>query len=175
MVIQPKAAKKTQKELPEWKPGGSTPSPLEGLRNSAAVQAKLAIGKPNDRYEQETDRVARDAVEEIQKPQKKAIEVKEDNTATPPIQRKLLWNGKEDNDVVNKTMKLKLYRRNEDRAMCKEILKDINQVPRVYDISSDNERRIEGLTPGNLPPTRNFIAKKILGQASLRKNCPSFF
>lgn len=40
-VVQPKVQRKTDSELPEWKPGGSgKASPLERLRHSAGVQAK---------------------------------------------------------------------------------------------------------------------------------------
>lgn len=40
-VVQPKVQRKTDQELPEWKPGGSgKASPLERLRHSAGVQAK---------------------------------------------------------------------------------------------------------------------------------------
>jgi hypothetical protein len=50
------------------------PSPLARLRDSAAVQAKLAIGEPNDKYEQEADRVARDVVQRINSPVSDAVQ-----------------------------------------------------------------------------------------------------
>ena len=65
-VIQPKADKKAKAELPEWKPGGSGANPLAGLQQTA--QAKLAIGQPGDRYEQEADRVARNVTLQINAP-----------------------------------------------------------------------------------------------------------
>lgn len=53
-IIQPKTAKESTAELPEWKPGGSgITSPLERLRDAAAVQAQLTVGQPNDKYERE--------------------------------------------------------------------------------------------------------------------------
>ncbi|MEM9543045.1 MAG: hypothetical protein AAGA60_26580 [Cyanobacteria bacterium P01_E01_bin.42] len=68
-VVQPKATQKAKERLSEWKPGGSgIPSPLARLRFVAAVQAKLTIGQPNDRYEQEADRVARKVVGQINSP-----------------------------------------------------------------------------------------------------------
>ncbi|MDJ1169893.1 DUF4157 domain-containing protein [Roseofilum sp. BLCC_M154] len=68
-VIQPKAQRKTEQELPEWKPGGSgKPSPLQRLQPSATLQAKLEIGQPSDRYEQQANTVARDVVEQINSP-----------------------------------------------------------------------------------------------------------
>lgn len=45
----------------------STPSPTSGV--SQPLQAKLTVGKPNDKYEQEADRVAHDVVQQIQLPQ----------------------------------------------------------------------------------------------------------
>jgi hypothetical protein len=81
-VIQPKAQRKTEQELPEWKPGGSgKPSPLQRLQPSAALQAKLEIGQPSDRYEQQANTVARDVVEQIN------IPVSNDAQQHPTIQR----------------------------------------------------------------------------------------
>ncbi|NET54914.1 MAG: DUF4157 domain-containing protein [Symploca sp. SIO2E6] len=68
-VVQPKAEKKPDTKLPEWKPGGSRePSPLQRLIESKAVQAKLKIGQPNDKYEQEADQVAAQVVQRINAP-----------------------------------------------------------------------------------------------------------
>ena len=89
-VIQPKADKKAKAELPEWKPGGSGANPLAGLQQTA--QAKLAIGQPNDKYEQEADRIALDVVQSIHSPvsdtlqQEKAVQREiEGNLPTPHI------------------------------------------------------------------------------------------
>ncbi|MDB9517990.1 DUF4157 domain-containing protein [Roseofilum reptotaenium CS-1145] len=69
-VVQPKIQRKTGSELPEWKPSESRKSsPLERLRYSAGVQAKLEIGQPHDPYEQQADQVAQDVVETIHTPQ----------------------------------------------------------------------------------------------------------
>ena len=68
-MIQPKAVKKPDAKLPEWKPGGGgAVSPLQRLLDSKGLQAKLTIGQPNDRYEQEADRVAADVVQRINSP-----------------------------------------------------------------------------------------------------------
>ncbi|MDJ1172859.1 hypothetical protein [Roseofilum capinflatum] len=68
-VIQPKAQRKMEKELPEWKPGGSgKPSPLQRLQPSATLQAKLEIGQPSDRYEQQADQVAHNVVQALHTP-----------------------------------------------------------------------------------------------------------
>jgi hypothetical protein len=81
-VIQPKAQRKTEQELPEWKPGGSgKPSPLQRLQPSAALQAKLEIGQPSDRYEQQANTVARNVVEQINTP------VSNDAQQHPTVQR----------------------------------------------------------------------------------------
>ena len=62
-IIQPKAAKKSKAELPEWKPGGSGIDPLAGLQQT--LQAKLTVGQPNDKYEKEADRVASEVVQRL--------------------------------------------------------------------------------------------------------------
>ena len=68
-VLQPKAEKKPDAKLPEWKPGGSgAVSPLQRLIDSKAAQAKLTIGEPNDKYEQEADAVAKDVVQRLHSP-----------------------------------------------------------------------------------------------------------
>ena len=65
-VIQPKRTKKPDMQLQEWKPGGSEVNPLAQLQQT--LQAKLTIGQPNDKYEQEADRVARNVVQRINSP-----------------------------------------------------------------------------------------------------------
>lgn len=68
-VLQPKATKKPDRQLPEWQPeGGGMVSPLQRLLDSNAVQAKLTIGEPNDKYEQEADTVAQDVVQRLHSP-----------------------------------------------------------------------------------------------------------
>ncbi len=58
-VLQPKAEKQPDAKLPEWKPGGGgATNPVQRLLDRYAVQAKLTIGQPNDKYEPEADRVA---------------------------------------------------------------------------------------------------------------------
>jgi hypothetical protein len=68
-VLQPKATKKPDRQLPEWQPeGGGMVSPLQRLLDTNAVQAKLTIGEPNDKYEQEADAVAQDVVQRLHSP-----------------------------------------------------------------------------------------------------------
>ncbi|WP_199317197.1 eCIS core domain-containing protein [Planktothricoides raciborskii] len=68
-VLQPKATKKPDQQLPEWQPeGGGMVSPLQRLLDTNAVQAKLTIGEPNDKYEQEADTVAQDVVQRLHSP-----------------------------------------------------------------------------------------------------------
>ncbi|MEM8640126.1 MAG: DUF4157 domain-containing protein [Cyanobacteria bacterium P01_G01_bin.54] len=68
-VIQPKAQNARTAEQLENKPGGSRQmSPLARLQQAAAAQAKLTIGQPNDKYEQEADRVAENVVHQIHTP-----------------------------------------------------------------------------------------------------------
>ena len=68
-VIQPKAQKKPDAKLPEWKPGGGgNTNPVQRLLNRKAVQAKLTIGQPNDKYEQEADAVAKQVVQRLHSP-----------------------------------------------------------------------------------------------------------
>ncbi|MEM9543044.1 MAG: DUF4157 domain-containing protein [Cyanobacteria bacterium P01_E01_bin.42] len=86
-VVQPKAAKKSKERLPEWKPGGSgIASPLARLQQTAAVQTKLTIGQPNDKYEQEADRVARDVVGQINSPVSEAPQQNPDVQMKPQLQ-----------------------------------------------------------------------------------------
>ncbi|MDJ1169894.1 hypothetical protein PMG71_10695 [Roseofilum sp. BLCC_M154] len=74
-VIQPKAQRKMEKELPEWKPGGSgKPSPLQRLQPSATLQAKLEIGQPSDRYEQQADQVAHNVVQALHAPMAETVD-----------------------------------------------------------------------------------------------------
>ncbi|NEO27191.1 MAG: DUF4157 domain-containing protein, partial [Kamptonema sp. SIO4C4] len=70
-------------------------SPLQRLLDSQAVQAKLTIGEPNDKYEQEADVVAKDVVQRINAPvsekaqqetvQRETIEEEEDQLQMKPI------------------------------------------------------------------------------------------
>ncbi|MDJ1178164.1 DUF4157 domain-containing protein [Roseofilum sp. BLCC_M91] len=81
-VIQPKIQRKIERELPEWKPGGnSKSSPLQRLQPSAALQAKLEIGQPNDPYEQQANTVAHNVVKQINSP------VSNDAQQHPTVQR----------------------------------------------------------------------------------------
>lgn len=86
-ILQPKATKKAKQQLPEWKPGGSgRPSPLARLQQTAAVQAKLTIGQPNDQYEQEADRVAREVVGQINSPVSAAPQQNDELQMKPQLQ-----------------------------------------------------------------------------------------
>ncbi|WP_287255473.1 DUF4157 domain-containing protein [Moorena sp. SIO4E2] len=57
------------------------------------LQAKLTIGQPGDKYEQEADRVARQVVQQINSPQMGTIEGEEMRTPQHEIQRKALTGG----------------------------------------------------------------------------------
>ncbi|MDJ1178165.1 hypothetical protein PJF56_04740 [Roseofilum sp. BLCC_M91] len=81
-VIQPKIQRKIEWELPEWKPrSNSKSSPLQRLQPSAALQAKLEIGQPNDPYEQQANTVAHNVVKQINSP------VSNDAQQHPTVQR----------------------------------------------------------------------------------------
>lgn len=68
-VVQPKLGRQKKAELPEWQSGTSTAvDPFVQLKETMALQAKLAIGQPNNKYEQEADRVAQDVVQRIRAP-----------------------------------------------------------------------------------------------------------
>ena len=106
-VIQPKAQKKPDAKLPEWKPGGGgATNPVQRLLSRKAVQAKLTIGEPNDKYEQEADRVARDVVQRINSPgsetlqqdtvQRDSIEETEEELQMKPILQRVRAVGEED-------------------------------------------------------------------------------
>ncbi|NEO83833.1 MAG: DUF4157 domain-containing protein [Spirulina sp. SIO3F2] len=64
-VVQPKWRRQKTSELPD---GSRTVDPLARLKEAAQLQAKLSIGQPNDKYEQEADRVARDVVQRLHTP-----------------------------------------------------------------------------------------------------------
>ncbi|NEO83832.1 MAG: DUF4157 domain-containing protein [Spirulina sp. SIO3F2] len=64
-VVQPKLRRQKTSELPD---GSRTVDPLARLKETAQLQAKLSIGQPNDKYEQEADRVARDVVQRLHTP-----------------------------------------------------------------------------------------------------------
>ena len=96
-IAQPKAENSPEEQLPEWKPGGSGKSPL--IRFQQALQAKLTVGQPHDKYEQEADRVARNVVEQInslpsdaapreETVQRERIEGGDRLQTTPVLQRK---------------------------------------------------------------------------------------
>ena len=106
-VIQPKAEKKPDTKLPEWKPGGGgNTNPVQRLLSRKAVQAKLTIGEPNDKYEQEADRVARDVVQRINSPvsetvqqdsvQRESTEETEEELQMKPILQRVHAVGGED-------------------------------------------------------------------------------
>ncbi|WP_254565430.1 DUF4157 domain-containing protein [Oscillatoria sp. HE19RPO] len=56
---------KSEVEFPEWKPAKSFGNSQGEQQN---LQTKLSVGAPNDKYEQEADRVARDVVQRINAP-----------------------------------------------------------------------------------------------------------
>ena len=106
-VIQPKAEKKPDAKLPEWKPGGGgNTNPVQRLLDRKAAQAKLTIGEPNDKYEQEADRVARDVVQRINSPvsetpqqdsvQRESTEETEEELQMKPILQRVRAVGGED-------------------------------------------------------------------------------
>ncbi|TVQ51416.1 MAG: DUF4157 domain-containing protein [Spirulina sp. DLM2.Bin59] len=64
-VIQPKAE---AAELPEWQRANSYDLDILNL-NATPIQAKLTIGEPNDKYEQEADQVAAQVVQRMNEPE----------------------------------------------------------------------------------------------------------
>ncbi|MEA5418552.1 DUF4157 domain-containing protein [Spirulina sp. CCNP1310] len=64
-VIQTKAE---ATELPEWQQANNYDLDILNL-NSTPIQAKLTIGEPNDKYEQEADRVAAEVVQRMNEPE----------------------------------------------------------------------------------------------------------
>lgn len=68
----------TPKILSATNPSASSPTPVVGL----PLQAKLTIGEPNDKYEQEADRVAHDVVQRINAPNTASSKDAEDETST---------------------------------------------------------------------------------------------
>jgi len=64
-VIQTKAE---ATELPEWEQANSYDLDILNL-NQAPIQAKLTLGEPNDRYEQEADQVAAQVVQRMNEPE----------------------------------------------------------------------------------------------------------
>ncbi|NEO83829.1 MAG: DUF4157 domain-containing protein [Spirulina sp. SIO3F2] len=74
-VVQPQAHQKAPAQAPEWQPEThGTVDPLARLKATADAQAKLSIGQPNDKYEQEVDRVARDGTQRLHTPITNAAE-----------------------------------------------------------------------------------------------------
>ncbi|NEO83622.1 MAG: DUF4157 domain-containing protein [Spirulina sp. SIO3F2] len=67
-VLQPKPRKQQTTELPEWKPEGSPETNVLQTLKASALQAKLTIGQPNDKHEQQADQVARQVVQQINTP-----------------------------------------------------------------------------------------------------------
>ncbi|MDJ1172586.1 hypothetical protein [Roseofilum capinflatum] len=66
-VLQPKATKKTKKELPEWKPGGNGVDWAAKL-SQIPLQAKSYSGQSSDPQEQQADTMAKTVVERISAP-----------------------------------------------------------------------------------------------------------
>ncbi|MGB0562715.1 MAG: eCIS core domain-containing protein [Spirulinaceae cyanobacterium] len=65
-VVQPKGRETKATPSPEAKSAQSNRvDPLARLQQTMAVQAQLTVGEPNDKYEQEADRVAKAVVQRI--------------------------------------------------------------------------------------------------------------
>lgn len=78
----------------EYNPGSSTGRELLAhelthvvQQNGAAVQTKLTVGAPGDRYEQEADQVARTVMQQEQQPVQRQSE-EEEKDKEPPVQAK---------------------------------------------------------------------------------------
>lgn len=88
-VIQPKAE---ATKLPKWEQASSYDLDILNV-NSAPIQAKLTIGEPNDKYEQEADQVAAEVVQRMDEPesvQRESLPEEEELQMKPEaIQREL--------------------------------------------------------------------------------------
>jgi hypothetical protein len=82
----------TTKDSAEKKQSSHFPAPAESLRLSPrpfTLQPKLTIGQPNDKYEQEADRVAAEVVQKIHAPQASDLSVsRQSSVQKKEIQRK---------------------------------------------------------------------------------------
>ncbi|NEO83831.1 MAG: DUF4157 domain-containing protein [Spirulina sp. SIO3F2] len=95
-VVQPKAQNSSFTQQPKVQTKGSgSVDPLARLKESAQLQAKLSIGQPNDKYEQEADRVARDVVQRLHAPITNAAEPGPTINLKPYVQRSSALTGGE--------------------------------------------------------------------------------
>lgn len=89
-VIQPKTQPHTVASPPTLQPNSpQTVNPFPELLQTMQVQAKLNIGQPNDKYEQEADRVAHAVVQRLHAPIHNEVEPGPVINLKPSLQRKL--------------------------------------------------------------------------------------
>ncbi len=79
-----------QAQLEQVKLSGYNAANVPTLAPSSAtpIQAKLTIGEPNDKYEQEADQVASQVVNQINSPQTQSVQGKQYNEKPYPKKRK---------------------------------------------------------------------------------------